>query len=265
MELILLGTGAADWREPRENGECRGYASTLLDGHILLDCTDHSLQKMDAMGIQWSDVTDLFFTHSHDDHCAAGAVRTLAEARRREGRSPLRIYGEKAWIGQVFAPEDACWQVTELRAGREECCGDYRILPLAANHRTEREAETALSYLIQGGERTILYALDGAWMLTQTWAALRRHAIDAWIVDCTIGDGHEGDYRIFEHNSLSMVKAMARTLMAETPYGPPVLKEGAPIVLSHLAKTLHPSQREQERLLEPPFAAAYDGMRLQIG
>ena len=30
MEWILLGTGAADWQKPRENGEYRGYTSCLL-------------------------------------------------------------------------------------------------------------------------------------------------------------------------------------------------------------------------------------------
>ena len=92
-------------------------------------------------------------------------------------------------------------------------------------------------------------------MLNQTWTALRGRTIDAWIVDCTIGDGHEGDYRIFEHNSLAMVKAMACTLSAETPYGPPVLKKGAPIVLNHLARTLHPCQKKLEHSLTPPFVA----------
>ncbi|MFQ9798633.1 MAG: hypothetical protein ACLR23_06465 [Clostridia bacterium] len=110
-----------------------------------------------------------------------------------------------------------------------------------------------------------MYALDGAWMLNKTWQVLRKTTIDAWIVDCTIGDGHEGDYRIFEHNSLPMVRAMANTLMAKTPYGPPVLKQGAPIILNHLAKTLHPCQEELEQRLQPPFVVARDGMRFRIG
>ena len=76
--------------------------------------------------------------------------------------------------------------------------------------------------------------------------------------------GHVGDYRIFEHNDLSMVQAMAQTLMAVTPYEPPVLRTGAPIVLNHLAKTLHPSQKELDEMLRPPFIAAYDGMSLRL-
>ncbi len=265
MEWILLGTGAADWQKPRENGEYRGYTSALLDSHILLDCTEHSLRKMQELGIEWAQVTDLFFTHSHDDHCDVEAVQAIAEARQKVHGSPLRIYGEGSWIQTLFAPEESCWQVSRLSAYEEVSCGDYRLLPLAANHRTERETEIALSYLVRRGGHAVLYALDGAWMLNKTWQVLRKTTIDAWIVDCTIGDGHEGDYRIFEHNSLPMVRAMANTLMAKTPYGPPVLKQGAPIILNHLAKTLHPCQEELEQRLQPPFVVARDGMRFRIG
>lgn len=86
MEWILLGTGAADWQEPRESGEYRGYTSTLLDSHILLDCTENSLRKMEELGIEWAQVTDLFFTHSHDDHCDVEAVRAIAQARQKGPR-----------------------------------------------------------------------------------------------------------------------------------------------------------------------------------
>ena len=46
-------------------------------------------------------------------------------------------------------------------------------------------------------------------------AALRAQApFDALVIDATIGDGHDGDYRVFEHNSLPMVRMMVESLRA---------------------------------------------------
>ena len=39
MLLRFLGTGAADWNGPDENGEYRRFTSTLLDGRVLIDAT----------------------------------------------------------------------------------------------------------------------------------------------------------------------------------------------------------------------------------
>ena len=277
MELIFLGPGAADWKEPKKDGEYRGFTSTLIDGEILLDCTAHTLKRLREMQVDWARISAVFFTHSHSDHCNPEAAGRLAEARRAAGLSPLKIYGESSWIAHVFTEGEGYWQLSALEPFQEVCLGAYRLLPLPSNHSSDYrllagstgsgpafKRETTLHYLLQAGGKAVLYALDGAWMLTGTWEALHGRQLDAWVVDCTIGPGHAGDYRIFEHNDLSMVQAMAQTLMAVTPYGPPVLRTGAPIVLNHLAKTLHPSQKELDEMLRPPFIAAYDGMSLRL-
>ena len=77
--------------------------------------------------------------------------------------------------------------------------------------------------------------------------------------DATIGDGHEGDWRIFEHNSIDMVRLMLKTL-----YKTGRLREGAPVYLTHLARTLHGSQAELEARTEKPFVVCHDGMEAII-
>lgn len=277
MELIFLGTGAADWGAPKAGGEYRGFTSTLLDGKILLDCTAHALKMLREIQVEWAQISAVFFTHSHSDHCNPESVGRIAEARRAAGLSPLKIYGESSWVSRVFTEGKGYWQISALEPFQEVCLENYQLLPLPSNHSSDYrllanatdsvgtfQRETTLHYLLQANEKTVLYALDGAWMLTSAWEVLHDRQLDAWVVDCTIGAGHAGDYRIFEHNNLSMVQAMAQTLMTATPYGPPVLKAGAPIVLNHLAKTLHPTQKELDKMLQPPFVAAYDGMSLKL-
>ena len=77
------------------------------------------------------------------------------------------------------------------------------------------EQEVSLYYLFSNESVCWLYATDGSWILNQTWKILKEHMLDCWVVDCTIGDGYEGDGRIFEHNSLPMIRIMAETLFKQ--------------------------------------------------
>ena len=43
-----------------------------------------------------------------------------------------------------------------------------------------------------------------------------------------------------------------------------LLKEEAQIFLTHLARTLHPSQAELEARAEAPFIVCFDGMEAEI-
>ena len=37
MRFLFLGTGAADWKEPSDDGEYRRNTSALVDGEMLID------------------------------------------------------------------------------------------------------------------------------------------------------------------------------------------------------------------------------------
>lgn len=61
--------------------------------------------------------------------------------------------------------------------------------------------------------------------------------------------------RCFEHNSVEMLRVMLKTMLATG-----VLKTGAPVFMTHLARTLHPSHDVLVARMEPPFIVAYDGL-----
>ena len=83
--------------------------------------------------------------------------------------------------------------------------------------------------------------------------------LHAAVFDATIGDGFDGDYRIFEHNSIDMVRLMVATLKKQGR-----LAEHAPVFLTHMARTLHGTQAEIEAKLEEPLAAVYDGFCAEV-
>ena len=68
VELLFLGTGAADWpskyppsEKQVERGEVRGMSSMLVNGHILIDCGPTVLDAMNRYKVNPVGITDIFF------------------------------------------------------------------------------------------------------------------------------------------------------------------------------------------------------------
>jgi len=242
MKLHFLGTGAADWNGPDERGEYRRLTSTLVDGCLLIDVNPDVLPMLDPSAVQ-----AVVFTHSHSDHFNIDALRALA---------PCAVFAHESWAGEVSGDG---LTVVPLKVGTDVLLPTGHVLtPLPANHSTEKPYEQPLHFLIERGAR-LLYATDGAWLLNQAHHIIGSRVLDAAVFDATIGDGFDGDWRIFEHNCVDMVRLMVKTLSNQGR-----LTESAPVFLTHMARTLHGSQAEIEVKLESPLVAAYDGFAAEI-
>ena len=244
MKLTFLGTGAADWNGPDERGEYRRLTSTLLDGRLLIDVTKTVLDSIPDPAA----ITDVFFTHSHGDHFDIDALRALA---------PCRVYAHESWANEI---DGEGLTIVPLAVGRPVEAAGFTMIPMASNHSTAREYETTLHYLVEKDGKRLLYATDGAWLLNGEHHIIGRKTLDSAVFDATIGDGHEGDYRIFEHNSIDMIRMMLRSMLKMGR-----LREDAPVFLTHMARTLHAPQAALEAQTEKPFVVCFDGMEAQIG
>ncbi len=243
MKLQFLGTGAADWKQPNEDGEYRRYTSTLIDGCLLIDVTGTVLDQI----ADTAAITDVFFTHSHKDHFSLDAMQKLA---------PCRVWAHESWAGEIAGPG---LDVHKLKIGEAVETAGLSITPLPSNHSTAKEYEKTLHYILEKGQKQLLYATDGAWLLNEEHRIIGDRQFDAVVFDATIGEEHGGDWRIFEHNSVAMVRLMTETMLKTGR-----VKQDAPVFLTHLARTLHPSQAEIEKHLEKPFVACRDGMTAEI-
>jgi hypothetical protein len=252
MHFLFLGTGAADWVKPEVSGEFRRYSSMLADGEILLDCPACALDALAESKISLKEINYHCITHSHRDHFEVGAIKKINAARRDASLPPLSIYAHLA-IADYLRKNDV--DAVGVMGGQSFFIGGYNVTTLPANHTPGLAGEKALHYLFSGKGVQWLYATDGAWMPYEAWDILRHHSLDALIIDATIGDGHAGDYRIFEHNSLPLIR-----IMVDTMQGTKALKPEAPVLLTHMARTLHPDHKTLVQSLEAPFVAAYDGM-----
>lgn len=242
MMIRFLGTGAADWNAPDERGEYRRLTSTLFD-NCLIDYTQRAKDMLPAD----ASVRHILITHSHIDHFDPAAIASLA---------PAVLYAHESWAGEIDIPGI---EVRPVAIGQWEQAGEYEIMAMPSNHSTEKLHEQTVHYLLRKGSQHFLYATDGAWFLNQELKLMKGIHLDGMAIDATIGDGHAGDYRIFEHNSIPMIRIMVETM---TKTG--LLKPEAPVFLTHMARTLHGTQKEVEDGVCAPFVVCFDGMEAEI-
>jgi len=215
MIFKFLGTGAADYPKHSDIPGYRRYTSTLVDGNLMIDATDSVRDSIQES----TGVDAVIYTHSHKDHF---------DAAFKEAFKPKSAYCEASW-----AEECGASPVTPMVAF--EAAG-FRILPVPSNHSTARENEKTLNYILEKDGERVLYATDGAWLTNAAYHAVKAGApLDAAVFDGTVGDDYPNDWRVFEHNTLPMVRTMRLALLKAG-----LLKENAPVIVTHLARTLHP-------------------------
>lgn len=253
LELKLLGTGAADydWSRFGERG-VRGSASSLLNGHILIDCGATGLRNLERFGIPFSDVNTLLITHSHDDHFEPEQVLALAA----ETEHPLDVYASPEALAML--PESGTIVRHPLFAGEKFSLNDIVVTVLPANHPTGIPGEAAFHFCFETSGGNLLYALDGAWMLKAAILLIRNIRFDWVVLDCTMADA--GDWRIFEHTDIDMAVHMVKSL---SNLG--IIDSDTRIVLDHFARTLWPEDEaaRREKVAGTGFELAFDGMELR--
>ncbi len=238
MKFHFIGTGAADYPKHSDAPEKRRFTSTLVDDCLLIDGTESIIEDIDLI----RNVPAMIFTHSHMDHF---------EKSFKDMVSPRESFCEKSWASDCEASPITPYVPFET-AG-------FTITPLPANHSTPRKDEQPLIYILEKDGERVLYATDGGWLLNGAYHAIKKGTpLDAAIFDGTVGDQLPNDWRIFEHNTLPMVRNMKKAMI-----GANLLKENAPVIVTHLARTLHPDQKtlvENEKKLGNELIIAYDGM-----
>lgn len=224
MKITYLGTGAADWNITlhKEEEGFRRNSSALIDDCLLIDPGPNVMDALETFGKDVSKIKYIINTHKHSDHYNEETLSNLP-------------------IAQFF----------EFEADEEKQIGNYNIKSYKANHSTCKDA---VHFIINDGEKKIFYGLDGAWLMYDEVAAIKEHGIDYAVLDATIGD-IPGDYRIFEHNNLNMIKEIKDSLKEYVKR----------FCISHMARTLHKSHNELTAdMREFDIEVAFDGMETKI-
>ena len=252
MRLTFLGTGAADWDWRNMPPNTRGSTATLIGKSCLIDAGPTVIRALAAAGMKPSQIAHVVITHSHSDHLQRATIAALAKARHGK----LTVWASP----QAFAALEGIPCVRhEVAAGSAFKCGRLTFKALPANHQTPHLDEEPLNFFIESGGRTLLYALDGAWMLAKArnslTQALGGRKLDAVIWDATCGPTLY-DWRFAEHNDLAMIDAMRKSML-----GAGLVSPTTSHVFDHLARTLWP----EEPAARAALATAYGGILAEDG
>lgn len=260
LKMRFLGTGAADWNGRDDRGELRRLSSVLLDDKVLIDFTP-SDEDMIPAGVK---PEVIFYTHSHGDHYNPSAALRLGLKRIHLGSS---------WVERAKADFEKASKETGIKVpkivplspgDKVTICG-MTLTALPANHATGDLKEQTLMYLIEKQDVRVLYATDtgGIPAIAARLIGIDPHAkgkaITGLVMEATMGMDGDEDFRIFTHSSVGTVIRTTHMLLDKGRYVP---KEGQPVYLTHLARTLHGTQAELDASLPKPLKAAYDGLEV---
>ena len=253
-EILFLGTGAADWEIENKGDFFRRNSAALINCELMIDCGEHIFDFAESINKDdlYKNVTDIIITHNHCDHFCKESVIKLAENQKiRVGcdKQIRDIIGEHPNIEfVVFTPFEA------------KKMGEYEIIPLLANHQMVMDGDAcAFHYIINtSDDKMIFYGLDGAWFLRPSWEVMKKYKFNLMVFDCTVGDS--ADWRLFEHNTIPMLRMIVEGIKTAD-----MLDDNGMLVASHLARTLHTSHEETNKILEKiDMLTAYDGMKLMF-
>lgn len=259
MEVVLLGTGAADgWPNPwcscasctdaRARGQQRRPTSALVDGVLLLDLAPGAPPS----GISLAGVHTVLVTHAHPDHCSPFALLWRHWAGLRE---PLTVAGPapvleacRPWLG----PDDPV-VLTAVSPGAVLECGDHRVRVLAADH----EVPTALYDVTGPDGGRLLYATDTGQLPAATVAATRGAGYDLVLLEQTFGDFRDHGTG---HLDLATFPEQLRRLRANG-----AVTDATDVVAVHLGHHNPPLPRLTRRLAEHRARVVDDGTTLRAG
>lgn len=260
MKLLFLGTGAAQNHLTPEdkiapNG--RRGSTLLIDGSVLIDVSFQSFDYSQKLGLDTSAITDIFITHTHDDHYAPSSLMKYAAV----SKAKINLWCHHGAIEHLLlsAEEAEKINICPLEVGQAVETNDMKVLPLAANH-TVGGSEQPLHYIMEKNGKKLFYGCDGGWFLNKTWGAINLQKPDAAVLECTVGD-HPSDKRIGGHNTMPMVKILAHALREN------IMPENGVILASHLGNQLHDYMSHEEiakKLSDIGVVASYDGMSIEI-
>ncbi|MFZ2174217.1 MAG: bifunctional adenosylcobinamide kinase/adenosylcobinamide-phosphate guanylyltransferase [Rhodococcus sp. (in: high G+C Gram-positive bacteria)] len=267
MELLLLGTGAADgWPNPfctcasctdaLQRGEIRGQTAGLIDDVLMLDCGPEAPYAALRRGRTLAGVRHILLTHAHADHLGAQALlfRSWVSAG-----FPLDVVGPvdaldacREWVGS-----DDPVRFVPVAAGDRVRVGEYRVQVLPARHKVYRDGDSVL-YAVTGpnGQR-LLWACDTGPLPEPWFQAVRDADFDAVLIEETFGD------RTGLGSSHLGLASFAETVATLRHVG--AVTDRTEVVAVHLGHHNPPIAELERRLAACGARAAEDGEVIRLG
>jgi phosphoribosyl 1,2-cyclic phosphate phosphodiesterase len=214
--------------------------------------------QMAKLGLDFSCLEYVFFTHTHPDHFAAEQLQYTAQPFAFErANEPVQVFGSPTAVTKLRErlgnPKDYPINIHEITAFRSVNAGDVTFTPILAPHKPD---DPSLNYVIESNGRTLLYACDTGYYDESTWEYLAGVQLDCVICECTNGFAQTTK----GHMSFPEVLKMRDTLESSGS-----LAGNARFVLTHLSHTIGMMHDEIAQETAPyGIEVGYDGMRIEV-
>ncbi len=205
MKLQYLGTAAAEGvpslfctcdtcRRTLEAGgkNIRTRSQAIVNDELLIDYPPDTYMHLLTRGLDLRGISHCLITHSHGDH-----LFPMDLAMRRPGYavvpngSVLHLYGSDKVMEKLLPlrenpriADSGVLAFHEVKAYEPFKVLSYTVTPVPAHH---DEGSGPFLYLIDDGQKTLLYAHDTAYLDEPVWKWLTDHPkhIDYISLDCT--------------------------------------------------------------------------------
>ena len=278
MKLTYLGTAAAEGfpavfcnckycAEARKAGgkNIRTRSQALINDDLLIDLPADTYHHFLTNGIRGDRVAYLIMTHSHSDHFYPSELHM---------RGGCYAHDMEKRVLEILAT-DCVYRICERTLGNYEesvrnkyalregtpfetvTLGGYRITPLPARH---APAEKAVMYLIEEGDKSLLYAHDTGYFFEEVFAFLKDRGIrlSAVSFDCT-----NVNIPIADTGSHMGFPNIARVIDRLTAIG--AIDGDTKKIVNHFSHNGNPMQEYLEECAAPlGCAVSYDGLTVEI-
>lgn len=280
MKIKYLGTAAFEGipavfcncpqcEEARKLGgkNLRSRSQLLINDDLLIDFPPDSFFHFAKYGIDSSKIKYILITHSHSDHfypedlCAANDQYTS-----NSNLKFLDVYlGQDSIRKLNFVKEEykSVWDKNRVRYHEIKyfdnfTIGKYNITVLHANH---EEYSTPMFFIVDDGEKRILYAHDTGYFLNETWEYLSKETkpFDLVSIDCTFG-GYDWPTHEWGHMNIALNKEVVQKLKEMK-----LLSSKTPVILNHFChKTLENYDGLVPLVKDDGFIISYDGLEFNL-
>lgn len=238
----------------------RTRSQALVNDDLLIDLPADTYSHFLNNGIEGDKIQNLLITHSHQDHFYPDELQMRGGAYAHNMRiTKLNVFcGEGAYKKlEGFLGDHALVSVHLLKAFEPVKIGNYTVTALPARHHL---GDSALFYIIQNGEKTILYAHDTGYFYDEVFEYIENNKfkIDLISLDCTSinipipdTDGHMG---------LDNIRRLVEKLTESGSVTDETVK-----IINHFSHNAEPIQHKMEsQVKEDGFLVAYDGFELDV-
>ena len=245
----------------------RSLSQTLINDDLLIDFPLDTAAHAVTYGLNLGKIQNVLITHAHQDHYVPIEVNFRGDQCAHNLKyEKMYFYGpsnlEKIYDAVVspygIAPQrrkNVEFVVMEDKKHYE--VGKYKITAISAFHAPELGS---LNYVIEDGEKSVLYLVDSGYPTEETFAFLqeRKQVFDCVIMDATMGVSPPKTY--IYHMGFEENKALKNELILRG-----LTRAKTRFIATHITHNYAETHKKIEKIFQDSgIEVAYDGFEIEV-